>query len=134
VSRRALAQRDIAAVYRILRDVGISQASIAIATGQKQSEVSEIVSGRQVRLVVLLGRIADRLGVPRGWMGLAYEPGSAPVVQQDPQVGDLRDTNLLWHAINVLKGKPVFDAADRMHVRDTPTPVPRRVGSAVNAQ
>jgi hypothetical protein len=29
--RRALAQRDIAAVYRILRDVGISQASIAIA-------------------------------------------------------------------------------------------------------
>jgi hypothetical protein len=31
VSRRALAQRDIAAVYRILRDVGISQASIAIA-------------------------------------------------------------------------------------------------------
>ena len=83
-SRRALAQRDIAAVYRMLRDEGISQASIAQATGQKQSEVSEIISGRQVQSVVLLERIADGLGVPRGWMGLAYEPDPTATAQDEP--------------------------------------------------
>ena len=45
-ARRALACRDIAAVFRILRDTGISQASIGLAAGQRESEVSEILSGR----------------------------------------------------------------------------------------
>jgi transcriptional regulator with XRE-family HTH domain/tetratricopeptide (TPR) repeat protein len=132
-SRRALAQRDIAAVYRMLRDAGISQASIAQATGQKQSEVSEIISGRQVQSVVLLARIADGLGVPRGWMGLAYEPDSTPV-QQDPQTGDLSDANLLRHAVTVLQGRPVLGPADPIRVRTSPTPVPRRAGPADIAQ
>src|SRR5581483_10735210 len=105
-SRRALACRDIAAVYCILRDAGVSQASIAHATGQKQSEVSEIISGRQVQSVVLLERIADGLGVPRGWLGLAYEPDPAPVVQDEPQTEDLSDENLLRHAATVLWGRP----------------------------
>ncbi len=105
-SRRALAQRDIAAVYRMLRDAGLSQASIAHATGQKQSEVSEIISGRQVQSVVLLERIADGLGVPRGWMGLAYAPDSAAIVQDEPQTEDLSDENLLRHAATVLWGRP----------------------------
>jgi hypothetical protein len=61
-SRRALAQRDIAAVYRTLHDAGVTQASIAHATGQKQSEVSEIISGRQVQSVVLLERNRGRAG------------------------------------------------------------------------
>jgi transcriptional regulator with XRE-family HTH domain len=128
-SRRALAQRDIAAVYRMLRDAGITQASIAQATGQQQSEVSEIISGRQVQSVVLLERIADGLGVPRGWMGLAYPPDSAPAVQDKPQTEDLSDENLLRHAAAVLWGKPVFGPAGPVRVRDIPTPVPRRVGS-----
>jgi transcriptional regulator with XRE-family HTH domain/tetratricopeptide (TPR) repeat protein len=132
-SRRALAQRDIAAVYRMLRDAGISQASIAQATGQKQSEVSEIISGRQVQSVVLLARIADGLGVPCGWMGLAYEPDSTPV-QQDPQTGDLSDANLLRHAVTVLQGRPVLGPADPIRVRTSPTPVPRRAGPADIAQ
>jgi Helix-turn-helix len=68
-ARQALARRDIAGVFSILRDAGTSQASIALATGQKQSEVSEIISGRQVQSVALLERIADGLGVPRGWLG-----------------------------------------------------------------
>jgi transcriptional regulator with XRE-family HTH domain len=59
--RKALFRRDIARVFCILRDAGVSQASIALATGQKQSEVSEIISGRQVQSVVLLERIADGL-------------------------------------------------------------------------
>ncbi|HYZ36056.1 MAG TPA: helix-turn-helix transcriptional regulator [Pseudonocardiaceae bacterium] len=129
-SRRALAQRDIAAVYRMLRDAGVTQASIARATEQTQSEISEIISGRQVQSVALLERIADGLGVPRGWMGLAYEPETAPVVQQDPQAEDLSDANLLRHAVTVLQGKPVLGPADPIRVRNTPTPVPCRVGAA----
>jgi predicted XRE-type DNA-binding protein len=46
--RAALAVRDIGAVYRALREVGISQRQIAALTGQSQSEVSEILTGRQV--------------------------------------------------------------------------------------
>jgi transcriptional regulator with XRE-family HTH domain len=133
-SRRALAQRDIAAMYRMLRDAGVSQASIAHATGQKQSEVSEIVSGRRVQSVILLERIADGLGVPRGWMGLAYEPDLAPVPQENPQTCDLSDVNLLRHAVTVLRGRPVLGPADAIWVRTNPTPVPRRVGPADVAQ
>jgi transcriptional regulator with XRE-family HTH domain len=133
-SRRALAQRDIAAVYRMLRDAGVSQASIAHATGQKQSEVSEIVSGRRVQSVILLEWIADGLGVPRGWMGLAYEPDLAPVPQENPQTCDLSDVNLLRHAVTVLRGRPVLGPTDAIWVRTNPTPVPRRVGPADVAQ
>lgn len=129
-SRRALAQRDITAVYRMLRDAGVSQASIAHATGQKQSEVSEIISGRQVQSVVLLERIADGLGVPRGWMGLAHDPDTTLAVQQEPQTGDLSDTNLLRHAVTVLQGTPVLGPAAPIRVRTSPTPVPRHVGAA----
>jgi transcriptional regulator with XRE-family HTH domain/tetratricopeptide (TPR) repeat protein len=132
--RRALAQRDIAAVYRMLHDAGVTQASIAHATGQKRSEVSEIISGRQVQSVVLLERIADGLGVPRGWMGLAYEPDTEPAVQEDPQIGDLSGANLLRHAVTLLRGKPVLGPADPIRVRNTPTPVPRRAGPADIAQ
>jgi hypothetical protein len=39
---------------------------------QSQSEVCEILKGRQVRDVRVLERIADGLGVPRAWIGLSY--------------------------------------------------------------
>ena len=71
--RRALAHRDIAAVYRLLQRFGLSQRTIASHTGQSQSEISEIIKGRWVNDYEVLVRIADGLGVPRGWMGLAYE-------------------------------------------------------------
>ncbi|MBY8854580.1 helix-turn-helix domain-containing protein, partial [Saccharothrix sp. MB29] len=46
--RDALARREISAVYRLLRRHGVSQRQIAALTGQSQSEVSEILKGRQV--------------------------------------------------------------------------------------
>ncbi|MBV8540028.1 MAG: transcriptional regulator, partial [Pseudonocardiales bacterium] len=46
--RAALAARDIGALYRLLRRVGVSQRKIAQLTGQSPSEVSEIIKGRQV--------------------------------------------------------------------------------------
>jgi len=47
--RDALANRDVSSVYRQLRRVGVSQRQIAALTGQSQSEVSEILKGRQGR-------------------------------------------------------------------------------------
>jgi transcriptional regulator with XRE-family HTH domain len=77
--RRFLARREIGGVFRILQLVGVSQRAIAARTGQSQSEVSEIIAGyRQVASYDLLVRIADGLGVPRGWMGLAYGEGVDP--------------------------------------------------------
>lgn len=69
--REALAVRDICTVYRLLQRFGVSQRRIAARVGQSQSEISEILGGRKVRAYDVLVRIADGLGVPRGWMGLA---------------------------------------------------------------
>ncbi|MDQ4104078.1 MAG: helix-turn-helix transcriptional regulator [Actinomycetota bacterium] len=129
-AQQALADRDITAVFRILRDAGVSQAAIARATGQQQSEVSAIVSGRQVQSVLLLERIADGLGVPRGWMGLAHahDLESEPLSPEDGESEDERRDNLFRHAATVLYGKPVFGAVKSIRVMDAPTPVPRRIG------
>ena len=48
-ARAALAVRDIAAVYRALTRLGISQHRIDTLVRQSQSEVSEIVKGRVVK-------------------------------------------------------------------------------------
>ncbi len=74
--RAALAARDVTLVYRLLRQRGVTQREIARRTGQSQSEVSDILKGRQVRDVTVLERIADGLGVSRAWMRLAGEAGS----------------------------------------------------------
>lgn len=70
--RAALASRDISTVYRLLAQAGVTQRAIAQATGQSQSEVCEILQGRQVMVYDVLVRIAAGLGVPRGAMGLGY--------------------------------------------------------------
>jgi transcriptional regulator with XRE-family HTH domain len=71
--RRVLAARDIAALYRVLKDdAGITQREIARRTGQSQSEVSEILKGRRVLAYDVLVRIAAGLGIPRELMGLSY--------------------------------------------------------------
>ena len=71
--REALASRDIAAVYRRLQACGVSQRRIAARTGQSAAEVYEILNGRQVMAYDVLVRIADGPGVPRGYLGLAYD-------------------------------------------------------------
>ncbi|MGH3754138.1 MAG: hypothetical protein ACRDRP_15875 [Pseudonocardiaceae bacterium] len=57
--RAALTARDIAAVYRLLGRLGVSQRRIAHLTGQSQSEVCEILKGRRVRDVWVLERIGS---------------------------------------------------------------------------
>ncbi|MGH3698637.1 MAG: helix-turn-helix domain-containing protein [Pseudonocardiaceae bacterium] len=78
--RAALAARDISQVYRLLNAAGVSQRTIAALVGQSQSEVLEIVHGRQVQAYAVLHRICTGLGVPGEAMGLctgAYPGGSA---------------------------------------------------------
>jgi transcriptional regulator with XRE-family HTH domain len=81
--RAAFDQRDIGTVYVKLGHRGVSQRRIAALTGQSQSEIGEIIAGRQVTSVALLERIADGLGVPRTWLGLAAagQPDVSPVPQ-----------------------------------------------------
>jgi transcriptional regulator with XRE-family HTH domain len=75
----ALAERDMATVFRLLQEHGLSQRSIAARTGQSQSEISEVMSGRRIVSYDVLARIADGLGVSRGYLGLAYyAPGPYP--------------------------------------------------------
>ncbi len=64
--REAISNWDVAAVYRILQDAGVSQRRIAELVGQSQSEISEILSGRKVQAIDLLLRIVDGLGADRG--------------------------------------------------------------------
>lgn len=81
--RPALTGHDIGALYRALRDAGISQRQIAQRIGQTQSEVSEILKGtRQVDNYRVLERIAEGLGIPRERMGLSYGP-------DDPYPGEV---------------------------------------------
>lgn len=84
--RDALARRDIGAAYRIMGRHGISQRKIAAATGQSQSEVSEILSGWQVVSYDVLARIAEGLGLAPERLGLTQaEPGLPPTPGDDLQ-------------------------------------------------
>ncbi len=80
--RQALASHDMVTVYRLLQRFGMSQRAIAARTGQSQSEISEILSKRRrVLSYELLARIAGGLGLPRGWLCLAYDNETATFVE-----------------------------------------------------
>ncbi|GIG59397.1 hypothetical protein Lfu02_37690 [Longispora fulva] len=75
-ARAALSDRDLGAVFHLLRrQLGASQARIAIAAGLTQPDVSAYMAGhRTVRDIDLLERIAGGLGLPapaRHALGLA---------------------------------------------------------------
>jgi predicted XRE-type DNA-binding protein len=91
--RRALAHRDIRAIYSIVQRYGISQRRIAAKTGQSQSEVSDILTGKRVVASYdVLARICAGLGVPRGYMGLAYDQSTLDFLAAR-QAGDHTSTD-----------------------------------------
>jgi predicted XRE-type DNA-binding protein len=99
----ALAERDMAGVFRLLQNHGLSQRGIAARTGQSQSEISEVMSGRRIVSYDVLARIADGLGVSRGYLGLAYyAPGAYPRSEAAvcEHCAGLADNNPLWTAAN----------------------------------
>ncbi|GGM57406.1 XRE family transcriptional regulator [Longimycelium tulufanense] len=133
--RDALAQRDVSTVYRLLRRVGVSQRQIAALTGQSQSEVSEILKGRQVMAYDVLARIADGLCIPRGYMGLAYD--EATRVRVAERIGDsqaeeeesVKRRRFLAHAASVTMGAAVLGADSGSWVPSPAhTPAPARIG------
>lgn len=133
-ARRALAERDINTVYRLLTDTDISQRQIAQLTGQSQSEVSEVLKGRRVMAYDVLVRIAQGLEVPRAWMGLAYDEGAEST---DPAAGeevvdeDMRRRALLAAATTALLGAPVLGEVLELPTPPaTPTPLPSRLGAS----
>ena len=73
--RLALARHDLRHVFHLMRRYGIPQRRIAAATGMNQSEISEILTGpRIVRSYAVFLRLAEGFGLPRGWLGLNYDP------------------------------------------------------------
>ena len=97
--REALANRDLAAVYRVHSRYGTSQRQVAVVAAQSQSEISETLAGRPVVAYDVLVRVAEGLGVPWGFMGLAYcmeatytTPGASRVIEAVGPVASLVDT------------------------------------------
>ena len=135
--KRVLADRDISSVYRLLRRVGVSQRHIAALTGQSQSEVSEILKGRQVMAYDVLARISDGLGIPRGYMGLAYDPATATSLvgisgQAEAEEDEfVKRRKLLAHGAAVMFGTAVL-GADRGQWLPSPaqTPAPSKIERA----
>jgi transcriptional regulator with XRE-family HTH domain len=134
--RNALAAREVSTVYRLLRRTGVSQRQIAAMTGQSQSEVSEILKGRQVMAYDVLARIADGLGVPRGYMGLAYDEVTAVRVagaaeaSSNEEDESVKRRKFLAHAAAVAVGAHVLGDADTGSWVSNPvlTPAPGRIG------
>jgi transcriptional regulator with XRE-family HTH domain len=134
-ARRALAEHDIATVYRLLTESGISQHQIAHLTGQSQSEVSEILKGRRVvQGYDVLVRIADGLDVPRGWMGLAYDEVAEPAgltVGQEVIDEEMKRRVLLALGGFTLLGAPVLgEVLELPTPPNKPTPLPSRLGAS----
>jgi transcriptional regulator with XRE-family HTH domain len=133
--RDALSNRDVSQIYRLLRRRGVSQRQIAALTGQSQSEVSEILKGRQVMAYDVLARIADGLSIPRGYMGLAYDEATAVRVatsEADPQAEEdesVKRRRFLAHAAAVTMGAAVMGKDSASWVaHPAQAPAPGRIG------
>jgi transcriptional regulator with XRE-family HTH domain len=133
--RNALAAREVSTIYKLLRRKGVSQRQIAAMTGQSQSEVSEILKGRQVMAYDVLVRIADGLGVPRGYMGLAYDEVTAARVAETREAPEAEEPEnvkrrkFLAHAAAVAVGAHVLGADSGSWVSNPVlTPAPGRIG------
>jgi len=135
--RPVLAAHDIAALYRLLKDEGVTQRTIAALTGQSQSEISEILKGRRVLSYDLLVRIADGLGIPRELMGLSWcgpegthaGPGGAyggEVAVADPEgVAEmLRRHVIALGPIAAVAYNPVAKLAELLENVELPSPSP----------
>lgn len=130
-AKRALAERDIATVYRLLKEAGVSQRRIADLTGQSQSPVHDIVHGRAVKQYDVLARIAEGLGIDRAAMGLAYgsdtyaDSGHARRAATEEVTDDMRRRAFLAAAAAAVCGSPVL--GDALELPGLPGPDDTRV-------
>jgi transcriptional regulator with XRE-family HTH domain len=128
--RAHLAVRDIANVFRLLRGQGFTHRQLAELAGMSQSQVSEIMSGRQVQAYDVLVRICQGLGVPRAYMGLAYDEDSTPAPPEEVDE-EVKRRVLMATASIALFGSPVLGELLHIPVRpSTPTPLPSRLAAS----
>ena len=90
---RALARRDIGALFRLLKQwTGMSQTRIGVATGLYQGRVSYIINDKhKVKSLKKLAEIADGLGMPghaRATLGLAAGSAALASTPTAPTVPD----------------------------------------------
>jgi transcriptional regulator with XRE-family HTH domain len=117
-------------VYRLFKRLGVTQRQIAGLTGQSQSEVCEILKGRQVFNVLVLERVAGGFGIPRARLGVSYGetgPDSSSVAEEvDEAVKRRAVLAAMMNEPLVILGKPITLSLP------TPTngPLPSRVGMA----
>jgi transcriptional regulator with XRE-family HTH domain/tetratricopeptide (TPR) repeat protein len=130
--REACATRDIARIFRLLRPCGLSQRQIAARCGMSESEVSEILAGRQVRSYDVFVRIAEGVGIPRGMMGLAtgehheVRPVSLSYVDEEEAEAVKRRGLLSVGMAMVIKPTPAY--VKPVAAPDVPLEPPVRVG------
>lgn len=132
-ARRALAKRDITTVYRLLNEAGVQQRQISELTGQKQSEVSDIILGsRRVLGYDVLVKIADGLEILRGLMGLAYDEDLLlPSPSEEEADEEMKRRALIALAGVTLFDRPVLGELLELPRRpDVPTPLPSELGTA----
>lgn len=138
--RAALARHNFSVVYRTLTDeVDLSQRRIALLTGQSQSEVSEILSGRQVLTYAVLKRIVGGLGIPPELAGISwYGPDgtySGEVTVAHPPEGvdlEMLRRHLLALGATAAFGAPVDGIGERvtgLGAPDLPLDLPSRIGT-----
>lgn len=107
--RTALAVRDITTVYRLLHGHGVPAQRIADLTGQTPHEVRHVLAGGRVESYDDLTAIADGLGVPPGYLGLAHHERPVPAEPCDCARLDerARRDQFLTHAALVTVGSVV---------------------------
>ncbi|MGH9817603.1 MAG: helix-turn-helix domain-containing protein [Candidatus Acidiferrales bacterium] len=128
--RACLAVRDVAGIFTLLKARGFAQRQLAQLTGMSQSEVSEIMNGRQVQAYDVLGRVAEGLGAPRAYMGLAYDETVLDTTAEEVDE-DVKRRALFAVATTALVGSPVLGEVLHLPVRPPqPTPLPSRLSAA----
>jgi transcriptional regulator with XRE-family HTH domain len=113
--RNALATRDIVRVFRLLCHHGVPPGRIASFTGQSENEVGQILQGRTVQAYDTLVDIAEGLGVPLGYMGLAHDEAlddNKPCVCAELDEVTKR-RRFLAHAALVTVGQAILGAVPR---------------------
>ena len=141
--RVVLARHDFRNVYRTLVDeAGLTQRRIATLTGQSQSEVSEILSGRQVLTYAVLQRIVSGLGIPPQLAGVSWHgpdgadayPGGVTIIEPEGAEDMLR-RHLLALGATAAFGAPIHGLGELCELPGlSSTPLPSRVSGVHVAQ